>query len=193
MTGKKRYVTRTVRGEHREAQVALGRLLGEMDEGQHTVQVGTVAELCERWYSNAAPDPAPDRALPLEQRAAASLHAHLDWLIDNERSYRAIIHGASSGDPDVHAIVERVRADVVRRILPRPRRLQAVTDLQDRDARLGWIPRSRIARLAQQQDDLQGSSRAGPPRLGRSDGCRSERGCYTRTMGPLSGDDVATD
>jgi hypothetical protein len=26
-----------------------GRLLGEIDEGQHIVQVGTVAELCDRW------------------------------------------------------------------------------------------------------------------------------------------------
>ena len=58
----------------------------------------------------------PDVTLPVAQRAAASLHAHLDWITDNERSYRAIIHGGISGDPDVQAIVERARADVVRRI-----------------------------------------------------------------------------
>ncbi|MGE0795934.1 MAG: tyrosine-type recombinase/integrase [Acidimicrobiia bacterium] len=58
-TGKKRYVTRTVRGDRREAEVALGRLLGEIDDGQHAVRAGTVGELCERWYSHAAPDLSP--------------------------------------------------------------------------------------------------------------------------------------
>ena len=58
-TGKKHYVTRTVRGDRREAEVALGRLLGEIDDGQHAVRAGTVGELCERWYSHAAPDLSP--------------------------------------------------------------------------------------------------------------------------------------
>jgi integrase len=58
-TGKKRYVTRTVRGDRREAEVALGRLLGEIEDGQHAVRAGTVGELCERWYSHAAPDLSP--------------------------------------------------------------------------------------------------------------------------------------
>lgn len=58
-TGKKRYVTRTVRGDRREAEVALGRLLGEIDDGQHAIRAGTVGELCERWYSHAAPDLSP--------------------------------------------------------------------------------------------------------------------------------------
>ncbi len=46
-TGKKRYVTRTVHGDRREAEVALGRLLGEIDDGQHAVRAGTVGELCD--------------------------------------------------------------------------------------------------------------------------------------------------
>lgn len=58
-TGKKRYVTRTVCGERREAEVALGRLLGEIEDGQHAVRAGTVGELCERWYTHAAPDLSP--------------------------------------------------------------------------------------------------------------------------------------
>lgn len=58
-TGKKRYVTRTVRGERREAEVALGRLLGEIEDGQHAVRAGTVGELCERWYAHASPDLSP--------------------------------------------------------------------------------------------------------------------------------------
>ena len=50
---------RTVRGDRRMAEVALGRLLGEIDDGQHAVRAGTVGELCERWYSHAAPDLSP--------------------------------------------------------------------------------------------------------------------------------------
>jgi len=58
-TGKKRYVTRTVRGERRDAEVTLGRLLAEIDDGQHAVRAGTVGDLCERWYAHAAPDLSP--------------------------------------------------------------------------------------------------------------------------------------
>ncbi len=58
-TGKKRYVTRTVRGERREAEVALGRLLAEIEDGQYAVRAGTVGDLCERWYAHAAPDLSP--------------------------------------------------------------------------------------------------------------------------------------
>lgn len=58
-TGKKRDVTRTVRGERRVAEVALGRLLAEIDDGQHAVRAGTVGDQCERWYSHAAPDLSP--------------------------------------------------------------------------------------------------------------------------------------
>lgn len=58
-TGKKRYVTRTVRGERRDAEVALGRLLGEIEDGQHAVRAGTVGDLCDRWYAHAAPDLSP--------------------------------------------------------------------------------------------------------------------------------------
>ncbi len=61
-TGKKRYVTRTVRGERREAEVALGRLVAEIDDGQHAVRAGTVGDLCERWYAHAAPDLSPANA-----------------------------------------------------------------------------------------------------------------------------------
>lgn len=65
-TGKKRYVTRTVRGTKRDAEVALGRLVGEIEDGQHAVRAGTVGELCERWYQHAAPDLSP--AVAVEYR-----------------------------------------------------------------------------------------------------------------------------
>ena len=65
-TGKKRYVTRTVRGDRREAEVALARLLAEIEDGQHAVRAGTVGDLCERWYAHASPDLSP--AVAVEYR-----------------------------------------------------------------------------------------------------------------------------
>ena len=66
VTGKKRYVARTVRGDRREAEVALGRLLAEVEDGQHAVRAGTVGDLCERWYAHASPDLSP--AVAVEYR-----------------------------------------------------------------------------------------------------------------------------
>ncbi len=65
-TGKKRYVARTIRGDRREAEVALGRLLAEIEDGQHAVRAGTVGDLCERWYAHASPDLSP--AVAVEYR-----------------------------------------------------------------------------------------------------------------------------
>ena len=66
VTGKKRYVARTIRGNRREAEVALGRLLAETEDGQHAVRAGTVGDLCERWYAHASPDLSP--AVAVEYR-----------------------------------------------------------------------------------------------------------------------------
>ncbi len=65
-TGRKRYVTRTVRGDRKDADVALARLLAEIDDVQHAVSAGTVGDLCERWYAHAAPDLSP--AVAVEYR-----------------------------------------------------------------------------------------------------------------------------
>lgn len=59
VTGKKLYASKTVRGERRDAEVALGRMLGEIEDGQHAVRAGTVGELCERWFAQAEPDLSP--------------------------------------------------------------------------------------------------------------------------------------
>lgn len=58
----------------------------------------------------------PDLTLPGEERTHASLHAHLEWIEAHAPSYRAILHGGVSGDPDVQSIVARSRSEVVRRI-----------------------------------------------------------------------------
>jgi hypothetical protein len=53
---KKQYVTKTIRVERREAGVALGRMLGEIEDGQFAVRAGTVGDLCEKWFARAEPD-----------------------------------------------------------------------------------------------------------------------------------------
>src|SRR3954469_2229807 len=58
-SGKKQYATKTVRGERREAEVALGRMLGEIEDGQYAVRAGTVGDLCEKWFALAQPDLSP--------------------------------------------------------------------------------------------------------------------------------------
>src|SRR5690606_36925249 len=123
-TGKKHYVTRTVRGTRRDAEVALGRLVAEIDEGQHAVRAGTVGELCERWYSHAAPDLSPavaaeyrrllDRRIlprwadvPLRRLRTADLD---QWYSELRRS------GAAGGKPLAPNTVMRAHA-VLRRAL----------------------------------------------------------------------------
>jgi hypothetical protein len=59
VTGKKQYATKTIRGEKRDAEIALGRMLGEIEDGQYAVRAGTVGELCEKWFAEAEPDLSP--------------------------------------------------------------------------------------------------------------------------------------
>src|SRR6266550_3498154 len=56
VTGKRQYATKTVRGERRDAEVALGRMLGEIEDGQYAVRAGTVGDLCEKWFAQAEAD-----------------------------------------------------------------------------------------------------------------------------------------
>lgn len=50
LTGKKRYVSRSVKGTKREAEAALARLVTEVEDGHHNAASGTVGELLEQWY-----------------------------------------------------------------------------------------------------------------------------------------------
>lgn len=58
-TGRKRYVTRTVRGGKREAAKALASLVAEVERGTLSGRGGTVRELCERWYEASVPGWSP--------------------------------------------------------------------------------------------------------------------------------------
>jgi AcrR family transcriptional regulator len=66
-----------------------------------------------------------------------SLAAHIDWIDENSSAYRAVLQGGLSSDPDVQAIIEESRADVVSR-LARGFGLRRPTSVQ-RTVLRGWV------------------------------------------------------
>jgi AcrR family transcriptional regulator len=58
----------------------------------------------------------PDLELPFDARLRSALRAHVDWIDVNADAYRAVLQGGISSDPEVQAIVEESRADVVTRL-----------------------------------------------------------------------------
>lgn len=59
-TAKQRYLTRTVRGTKREAEIVCAQMVAEVAHGDHAVAPsGTVGELLERWMAHAGPDMSP--------------------------------------------------------------------------------------------------------------------------------------
>ena len=59
VTGRKKYVTRTVRGPRREADLALARLIVEVTGGIRVAQDATVSDLVLRWFELARPELSP--------------------------------------------------------------------------------------------------------------------------------------
>lgn len=54
-SAKRLYVSRSVRGTRRDAEVGLTKLLKQLDDGAITARSGSVGELVETWYSHRAP------------------------------------------------------------------------------------------------------------------------------------------
>src|SRR5579862_4292896 len=66
-TGRKRYVTRTVKGTKRDAERALTQLLSELDQGKVTPGTRrTFGDAAERWLEMAAPDMSPGTVVTTE-------------------------------------------------------------------------------------------------------------------------------
>ena len=59
LTSRRRVVTRTFRGTRPQAEKALTRLLGELDQGAHRGPDATLATLLDRWWAHTAPRWAP--------------------------------------------------------------------------------------------------------------------------------------
>jgi hypothetical protein len=62
ITGRKRQISRNVRGTKREAQAVRARLLVEVDEGRHITTGATFGDLVEQWFRHASPDWSPKTA-----------------------------------------------------------------------------------------------------------------------------------
>lgn len=74
LTGRRRVVTRTFRGSRRDADRALTRLLGELDDGAHRGPDATLATLLDRWWAHAR-----TRWAPATRRGYATYrHTYLD-------------------------------------------------------------------------------------------------------------------
>ena len=58
----------------------------------------------------------PDPSLPTRERLQAALLAHVDWIDENALAYRTVLQGGHSGDPEVQAIIEASRAEVLERL-----------------------------------------------------------------------------
>lgn len=58
-TGRKQYMTRTVKGTRKQAERELARLVVQVEDGQFTAKGGTISDLCERWFEQAEPDLSP--------------------------------------------------------------------------------------------------------------------------------------
>lgn len=83
----------------------------------------------------AATTRSPD--LPSRLALEQALAAHVDWIDANADAYRAVLQGGLSSDPDVQAIIEESRADVVAR-LARGFGFRRVTPAQ-RIVLRGWV------------------------------------------------------
>lgn len=79
----------------------------------------------------------PNPDLPPPQRLRNALAAHVDWIDEHALAYRAVLQGGLSGDPNVQAIVETSRAEVVARIAA-DSGIEVVTPLL-RIALRGWV------------------------------------------------------
>ena len=123
-TGKSRYTTRTVRGGKREAQRALGALIGEIESGKATKTASTVGNLLEAWFEAASAGFSPktvketrgymDRqllpdlgALPLRRLKTADLDHYYA---------RLSVTGAVDGGPLAPGTVKRIHG-ILRRAL----------------------------------------------------------------------------
>jgi len=124
VTGRRRQVSRSVRGTKREAQKVLNALVADADQGRHTGTSATFAELSEQWLALAENDLSPTtlrrykgllskRILPaLGDRSIQSIRAD-----DLDRLYLGLVNEvglAPATVRQVHAVIRRAFRQGVR-------------------------------------------------------------------------------
>ena len=133
VTGKKRYVSRTVKGSKREAERSLAAFVTEVGHGVPADTVTTVGELLDAWFAQARGDFSPSTILEtqgiIDRKLKPALgHVRLDQLRapQIDAYYRRLLDGsANQGRPLAPPTIRRLHG-VLRRALG-----QAV--------RWGWI------------------------------------------------------
>lgn len=140
----------------REAGVSKG-LLYHYFGGKRDFYVACVREAAGQLLARTAPDP----SLPAPERARAGIEAYLDFAEDHAGAYTALMQSGIGHDPEVLAILQHARDEIVARMLegmglaePRPLfRLAARSWVgQVEAACLEWlvrrdVPRARVVRL----------------------------------------------
>jgi integrase len=124
VTGRKRQVSRNVRGTKRDAQAVRAQLLVELGEGQHLGTEATFGELVERWYEHVSPDWSPKTAAETRRMIDKVVlprlgRARLQRLrpADLDRLYAQLrTSGSASGGPLAPATVRRIH-EIIRRAL----------------------------------------------------------------------------
>ena len=124
LTGKKRYVTQTVRGGKREAQTALAEMVTEAERGLTVRTTATVGELLEAWFEFATPDFSPKTVKETRGYIDRSLMPALGtWSLaklkpaDLDAFYRRLlVSGGSGGRPLAPGTVRRIHG-ILRRAL----------------------------------------------------------------------------
>ncbi len=123
VTGKERWVSKTVRGSKRDAETALGKLIGEVGDGRVTTGGGTTGELVERWFAVAAVDWSPKTRQNVRSWIDLYVVPQLGQVplrrlsaVDIDRFYARLRTSGASGRPLSPASVHRVH-NVVHRAL----------------------------------------------------------------------------
>jgi integrase len=124
ITGRKRQLSRNVRGTKREAQAVRARLLVEVDEGRHITTGATFGDLVEQWFEHASPDWSPKTTAETRRLVDRVVKPRLADVqlkrlktADLDRMYASLRKsGGHSGGPLSPATVRRVHT-VVRRAL----------------------------------------------------------------------------
>lgn len=121
VTGRRRVVTRTIRGTRKQADQALTALLTELDHGAHRGPDATLATLLDRWWAHASSSwaPATRRGYASYRRAYLTPHETRrlgditpDWL---DQLYTTLADRLSPATVyKVHTVLHDALADAVR-------------------------------------------------------------------------------
>jgi integrase len=116
ITGRKRYVERTVRGNKRQAAKALAALVTEVDRSEPgSQQKGTVGELLNEWLAHVSPDFSPETVVSTRMYlndpiipAIGSIQATRLTPAELDRFYRQLLTVGRSRGPYAPATIRRV-------------------------------------------------------------------------------------